>query len=304
MSTLHVLAPPFAGVVDPAARVWLARGDRLPPAANPRVTTLRSLFHFEGTGLPAAALRHSCHAVDAGASPWLCADPAWIRSEATGARLMGWPIDDLAANEAGELAATLRPLFGDAGVPLAVDAPSEWCVRLPPDAPRAEFTGPVAALGASMIDCLPHGDGGRFWRRLFTEAQVLLHEHPVNVARIAAGKNPVNALWLWGPGALPGSVAAAVQTVASVDDVVRGLGKLGGATRVEPLPEALESSPSSDATLLDLDIAGHPDVLVKWLASFQRWLRTRRFDTIALTFAGGERFRIRHRHRLRFWRKA
>ena len=305
MSTLHALLPPLAHVrADLAFVSWLAKGDRLPKASNARTTLLRELFHFAGDSVPAAALRHFCHGDDAAAGAWLCADPAWVRSEATGARLMAWPLGDVSADEAETLAAALRPLFGDAGAPLSIDAPSAWCLHLLHGAPRAEFRAPAEALGVDLVECLPGGDAGRAWRRLFNEVQITLHAHPVNAERIAAGKRPVNALWFWGAGVLPASVESGLQTVASVDDVVRGLAKMSGAVRVEPLPEALEMAQRSGMALLDLDIPGHADNAADWLAHFQRWLRERHFDAIAVTFADGERFRIRHAHRLRFWRKA
>jgi hypothetical protein len=103
---------------------------------------------------------------------------------------------------------------------------------------------------------------------------------------------------------LPGSVETGLQIVASVDDVLRGVAKLGGAVRIEPLPEALEASHRLGAALLDLDVPGHTEHMDEWLASFQRWLRERRFDTVAIVFVGGERFRLRHAHRLRVWRRA
>lgn len=305
MSTLHVLMPPLAHVGEGQGfRHWLAHGDRFPGVPGTRVSALRELFHFAGDPLPAAALRHLCHADDADHGAWLCADPAWVRSEATAARLMACPVHDVSAAEAAELAATLRPLCGDAGAPLSIDTPSAWCVHLLQGMPPATFTEPARALGANLIECLPDGDAGRSWRRLFNEAQIALHAHPVNAARIASGRQPVNALWFWGAGPLPGSVETGLQTVASVDDVVRGLAKMGGAVRLEPLPEALEASHGPGAALLDLDIPGHAASAEKWLEHFRRWLRKRRFDAIALTFAGGERIRIRHAHRLRFWRKA
>lgn len=305
MSTLHALLPPLAHVrANPAFMIWLAKADRLLKASNVRTTLLRELFHFAGDNVPAAALRHLCHGDDATLGAWLCADPAWVRSEAAGARLMAWPLDDVSADEAEALAAALRPLFGDAGAPLSIDTPSAWCLHLLQGAPRAEFHAPADALGIDLVECLPAGDAGRTWRRLFNEAQIVLHAHPVNAVRIAAGKRPVNALWFWGAGALPAAVESGLQIVASVDDVVRGLAKMGGAMRVEPLPEALEAAHRPGAVLLDLDIPGHADGAVEWLAHFQLWLRERRFDAVAITFADGERFRVRHAHRLRFWRRA
>ncbi|MGH8184264.1 MAG: phosphoglycerate mutase [Rhodanobacteraceae bacterium] len=305
MSTLHVLLPPLAILGHtPALRRWLAQGDRLPDVQVARTSVLRELFRFAGDTIPAAALRHLCRATDADMGAWLCADPAWVRSEAAGARLMGWPLDDITPREADELAAALRPLFGDAGAPLALDAPSAWCLHLLQGAPQATFAEPGHALGADLIECLPGGEAGRMWRHLFNEAQVLLHAHPVNATRVAAGKRPVNAVWFWGAGCLPGAVETGVQMAASVDDVVRGLAKLGGAMRVEPLPEVIEENHRAGDVLLDLDIPGHAQDAAAWFAHFRQWLRRRRFDAIALDFASGERFRLRRAHRLRFWRHA
>lgn len=305
MSTLHVLLPPLAKLGDDAALLrWLARGDRLPDVQAARTSVLRELFRCAGDALPAAALRHLCHASDAATGAWLCADPAWVRSEAAGARLMAWPLDDITPREADELAAALRPLFGDAGAPLAVDTPSAWCLHVLQGAPQATFTEPGHALGADLLECLPDGAAGRTWRRLFNETQVLLHAHPVNAARLAAGKRPVNAVWFWGAGRLPDAVETGVQTVASVDDVVRGLAKLGGLLRLEPLPQAIEEHHRGGDALLDLDIPGHVAGASAWFTHFGQWLRRRRFDAAVVTFASGERFRLRHSHHLRFWRRA
>lgn len=304
MSTLHVLMPPLARMGDGVAFLrWLARGDRLPDTRNARTTTLREWFHFPGATIPAAALRHCCHVADAEHGLWACADPAWVRSEATGARLMACPVADLAVAEANELAASLQPLLSGAAGPLALDTPSSWCVEWLHGAIAAAFPDPADAVGVSLIECLPEGDVGRGLRRLFNEVQIALHAHPVNAARVAAGKTPVNALWFWGAGALPQTVETGLRVVASVDDVVRGLAKLGGAVRVEPLPEALESAHDAGAALLDLDLPGQADDADQWLVHFQRWLRERRFGAITLAFASGECFRLRHLHRLRLWRR-
>ncbi|HKU79030.1 MAG TPA: phosphoglycerate mutase [Rhodanobacteraceae bacterium] len=303
MSTLHVLMPPIAHAeAHPAFHHWLARGDHLADVRDGRVTALRGHFRFAGEGIPAAALRHHCHAGDAGGGNWLCADPAYVRSEATGARLMACPVSDLSDSDAEALAATLCPLLSEVGA-LQADTPAEWCVRLANGVQPATFTDPDNALGASLIEVLPEGDTARAWRRLFNEIQVALHAHPVNAARVAAHKLPVNALWFWGAGALPDSVDTSLALVASADDVVRGLAKLAGAIRVEPLPEALESTDVRGEALLDLQRLGDRESATEWLTTFERWLRRRRFDAIALTFAGGERCRMRHAHRLRFWRR-
>jgi hypothetical protein len=304
MSTLHVLMPAPAGAdVPPDFRRWLARGDRLPAMPAGHEAAVRGFFRFAGEAMPTAALRHHCHSGEAAKGAWLCADPAYVRGEANGARLLACPVADLSVEEAGTLASTLRPLFGDAGMPLEVDTAREWCVRLADGAPAATLMSPARALGVDLIDCLPGGDGGRIWRKMFNEVQVALHAHPVNRARVAAGKWPVNAVWFWGRGALPGSVETTVRMLASADDALGGLARVAGVERVDAVPSAIGAGERGGDVLLDLDRADGADPLSGWFPEFRRWLRERRFDAVELAFASGERFRVRQAHRLRFWRR-
>jgi len=302
VSTLHLILPPLPRFDDAADwRRWLARGDRLPDAPPGRSAVLRALFRFPGTAWPAAALRRRAHAGDAHLGAWLCADPSFVRGEATGARLMVSPLDDLSREEADGLARALRTLFGDAGAPLEIDTPSGWCVRVAEGAPLPAFVEPDQALGADLLQCLPAGDRGRPWRRLFNEAQVILHAHPVNAARVAAGRLPVNALWFWGAGRLPGAVQTALQRAAGSDGVLRGL---CACADVPCDSEAAQAIDGGEGEVLADFASTDPAIIAdEWLPRCQRALGQRRFGQVEFAFVSGERFRLRPWHRWRFWRK-
>lgn len=75
---------------------------------------------------------------------------------------------------------------GDARL-LDLDAPAE-----------ARFSPAWRTANRPLDDHLPQGPRGAEWRRWLTEAQMLLHEHPLNVEREARGLRPLNALWLAG----------------------------------------------------------------------------------------------------------
>jgi len=67
------------------------------------------------------------------------------------------------------------------------------------DAPaQARFAPVWRTAGRPLDEHLPQGPDGAVWRRWLTEAQMLLHEHPLNVEREARGLRPLNALWLAG----------------------------------------------------------------------------------------------------------
>lgn len=302
MSCLHLLLPPLARFDEaPLLKRWLARGDRLPDALRGRDAALREVFQLPGLSLPVAALLREHLARDAGENPWLCADPAYLRVEAHGARLLACGEDlQLTREEAESLAQPLRPLFGDAGTPLEITAPSRWALRLPAGAQLPDFVPPDAALGANLLEQLPQGDAGRRWRALFNEAQIVLHSHPVNAARRERGAMPVNALWFWGAGALPMWVKSSLKLAVSDDPLVCALAHRAGVTAAAVAPHALDRLQRGSDTLLDLASRNAREIESAWMPRLQ----SRDTQGSEIAFASGERFRIKPWHRLRFWRKA
>jgi hypothetical protein len=69
---------------------------------------------------------------------------------------------------------------------------------MPPD---ARFAPVWRTANRPLDDHLPQGPRGAEWRRWLTEAQMLLHEHPLNAEREARSLRPLNALWLSGGAA-------------------------------------------------------------------------------------------------------
>jgi 2,3-bisphosphoglycerate-independent phosphoglycerate mutase len=69
-------------------------------------------------------------------------------------------------------------------------------------------------------------------------ANKILEEHPVNRDRVAAGKPPANAIWLWGQGKAPqlarfSHLHHLEGAIISAVDLVRGVGVLAGWTRID-----------------------------------------------------------------------
>ena len=58
-------------------------------------------------------------------------------------------------------------------------------------------------IGEMLRPNLPRGRDARLVERWMNELQMLLHAHPVNVARGERRLPPVNLVWLWGFGAAP-----------------------------------------------------------------------------------------------------
>jgi hypothetical protein len=281
--------------------IWLARGDRLADSASGRDVALRECFEFTGTEVPVAALTRSLDAADAAGALWLRADPAWITADAVTLRLLACGNMQLSPPDCDELAQPLKPLFGDAGFLLEPGTPERWYLRCPPGAQLPRFSSPRVALGDDIARHLPEGDAGRRWRHLLNEVQVILHNHPLNAERARRGMAPVNSLWIWGAGMLPDWVRTSHSVVVSGDEIVHALARLAGIPVVNTMAGTLAAAAADARILLDLDRPA--SALENAWQEIQKALHDRVIAQVRLNFASGERYRYRHGHRWRFWRK-
>jgi hypothetical protein len=104
----------------------------------------------------------------------------------------------------------------------------------------AETADPARLQGLDLHDALPTGVDGAVLRRLMTELQMWLHEHPLNASRNARDLIPVNGLWLWGGGELPQHPPrATLARLLTEDCFMRGLWAIHGAS-AEALPAGFE----------------------------------------------------------------
>lgn len=295
-----MLLPPRARCDDDLAlQQWLARGDRLPESPSGYVPALAALFQWPGVDLPVAALIRERLCADAGNDYWLCADPAYVQADPNGARMLACGNLEIDADEAGGLARELRPLFGDQGALLELTTPSRWHLRMAHGARPPQLTSAEQALGTDLIACLPQGSEGRRWRGLFNEAQVVLHQHPVNAARRCRGQMPVNAVWTWGGGELPMWMKTPLTRVYSDDVLAQAMATRSGIA-ASAAGDFDAGAPLSGDALLDLDDADPASA--PWAPLLQT-LRRGRCAELRLHFVDGSSWCLRRRHRWRFWRR-
>ncbi|MDH5821436.1 phosphoglycerate mutase [Luteimonas sp. RD2P54] len=288
--------------LDPIRARALGRGDRLPSREpGPRAQLLRR-FEVLPRRIPVAALTRQADAGDAAGHAWLRADPAHIRPDINGARLLACGETlGLGADDAAQLLRPLKPLFGDAGFPIDAPVPSRWYLRLPLQARLPEFAPPSEALGADLFEHIAEGVEGRRWRALLNEAQIVLHNHPWNEGRAARGLGTVNSLWFWGAGVLPDRVASEFAEVSGDDEALRALATAAGIRAVAAAPQF--EAPAADALfdlrpLRDLRLFGEA-----WLAPALAALDRKQLATLELDLADGRGYRLARGQRWRFWRR-
>jgi len=281
----------------------LGRAGRLPRAGAGREAQLLRHFDLLPRGWPIAALTRQADAGDAAGSAWLRADPAWVRPDINGARLLACGADlQLTAADRDALLPALRPLFGDAGFPIDAPDPSRWYLRLPAGAKLPAFAPPSEALGTDLSDQLDDdGPGARRWRALLNEAQIVLHNHPWNQARVERGITPVNSLWFWGAGVLPDHVRSGHAAVCTDEEELRALAIAAGAQSAAP-PAAFD--PASAATLVDLRALRDLRLFAEaWLRPALAAVADGTLESLALDLEDGAGYRFARGQRWRFWRR-
>ena len=218
---------------------------------------------------PAAAFRSAA----SGASFRLCADPVHLAIHGDAVTLDATASADLTHEDAQSLIAHLNAHFAADGMRLSLVSIGEWLLESPQ--PIDASTTPMPQVhGRSIETHLPQGNQARLLKRIGNEAQMMLHEAAVNLARQARGQAPINGLWLWGGGQGSGNATpAAAITVYSNAAHVRGLALAAGA-QGRPLPAgatALAFDTADGKLVIDLDArTSDPHRFTAWLN--EHWL--------------------------------
>jgi len=94
-------------------------------------------------------------------------------------------------------------------------------------------TPPHDITGKSILDFLPTGDGSITLNSIMNHAQMVLHDHPVNIKRKEEGHLPANSVWLWGHGKTPRILPfrekyGLTGAVISAVDLIKGIGICAG----------------------------------------------------------------------------
>lgn len=286
----------FAGQkLDAMVAKVLGQADKLPTLNSGQQAQLERHVSILPRRWPMAALTRQYDAKDARLNAWLRADPAHVRAEMGVVRLLACGDLGLTQAEADELIKPLKILFGDVGFPLSAAHPSRWYLMLPKESKLPEFQSPDTAIGADIFSQFPADDTAKRWRALLNEAQITLHNHPLNAERIRKGLLPVNSLYFWGGGVLPDQVKFHAENIHSNDVVINALMLHAGMNNEDK---------KNGAALVD---CRH---LRDW-SLFEREhllpaineLRSNKHASIVLDFADGASHEIRSSQKWRFWRR-
>ena len=93
---------------------------------------------------------------------------------------------------------------------------------------QIDTCAPDIASRMPMVEAMPRGNDGARLRRLMTELQMQLHEHPLNQRRERSGLLPANGVWLWGSGSLPPPLRSGAAPAHPCARAIRASLHIGG----------------------------------------------------------------------------
>ncbi len=147
--------------------------------------------------------------------------------------MIDYSAGEISTAEAEELISYLKKHFDNEKFTLYAGVSYRHCLVVDHGRTGHELTPPHDITGKPVKGHLPQGPDAKLYLDMMKRSAELLKNHPVNQARIAAGKNPANSVWFWGEGTKPklanfeqkfGKKGAVISAV----DLVKGIGILAG----------------------------------------------------------------------------
>jgi len=310
----------YRGLELPAIELFLARAQRqkLPPLSLE--AWLCQAFKVERQqDWPAAPITLGFDGGDPGSDYWLRADPVHLAAHRDRLTLVDAGVLNPDPADAAELVALLNRHFAGDNLVFRAPHPARWYLRVP-GTPRLSTHELSQATGRDIASAMPAGEDSLRWRRALTEAQMLLHDHPVNQRRESRGMLPINSVWLWGGGRRVAVSGRPFSHVAGSNAFALALAAGGGAETTFPdgMTAGLASAVSRAAralVLAETPAASYGDdqswrrdlaeIERIWFAPLLAALRRRALDgltVVALHPRACLRFEAGATDLLRFWR--
>ncbi len=294
---LHLLAYGLEKGLSPSLDRLLARGSRGKGLPEGLEAALMALFGLPPGGEGAiAALGEGLPAPEG----FLRADPVALRPYRDRLILLSGALFPFTLEEARRWGEALQGLLGDWA--LAIPSPYRWYLRAPL---RLEAEPISSVWGKDIAFHLPRGEDALLWQARLTEIEMCLH---------GLGA-PVNSLWLWGGGRLPGPLKVPWERLWCASPLGRGLAKLASIPYAVPPEDGerwLLQAETGRHLMVWEDIlwarahgeAWHEGLEARWMAPLLRALAAGRLKALVLYPAPGLALSLTRLSLWRFWRRA
>ncbi len=184
-------------------------------------------------------------ALSAGDAPgddwWSRLDPVHLVAGNDSLRMAPPTLDD------DDAAALVAYLSRELELPILRADAIRWYARFTPHSER--LYAPADVFGRSIDAYLPRDTALLRW---INEAQMVLHQHPVNLRRADHGEPAINCLWPWGGGPLEPPAKLPFTHIFTARPEIVGVAQFHGIA-VDQTPGAFADSSVDGAILVELD---------------------------------------------------
>ncbi len=254
-------------------------------------------------------------------STWIRADPVYLKTDAHGVYCLGNQHLQIEPDESHAIITSLNEYFKDEGLALFPGSSQSWVMKC--DSPSKMATNTLADVEGRSIDrLLPSGPDALAWHKRLAECQLILNQHPVNLARQEKGMLPINSLWFWGIGSLPSGIVSVFDSMYSDNKMMQGLGLLSNTPCYRDLKmfdnyydkilanghqhcAIIDSRIKRAANLTQMDL--RKQLLsyyeTHWFAPISQALLDGKIKSVYVDACDGRRFLVSKRHFKYFWRK-
>ena len=261
---------------------------------------------------PIASIAAAADGLNVAKAYWLRADPVHLRLQRDCFSLdESVPLPILSMHAEHMLESLNRhfalDLNADSGKPeyqFLIGTSGAWYLRCQQH-PNITTTLPSVAAGKNSHQFLPKGTGSAKLIGLLNEVQMLLHEHPSNLAREAQGLEAVNSIWLSGGGFMPQLSGSANNELLMANSALyQGLALWTNAD-YQSLPTHMDVILTNRAVRMQL--VSSEDIDVLWFKPILAALRAKKITQLTLNLGYYDQslsVNIKPLDRYKFWRKA
>ncbi|HKU15802.1 MAG TPA: hypothetical protein VJQ52_15505 [Steroidobacteraceae bacterium] len=205
--------------------------------------------------------------------------------------------------ELAELEPTIAAHLRTVGMELVTTSQEDWLVHSERALDLRTAT-PESAVASPLEQAMPQGRDAGELRRLMTELQMLLHDHPVNVARLRRGVPEVNAVWFHGAGEIRELQRYALPQAFGDDLYLQGIYRLNDATVTAAPPDAQATLARLSSRAVVVVAVDDLDVLeAAWVAPLTRALTAGAIAQLDLVLDQW-RVTVKRPALLKFWRSS
>lgn len=263
---------------------------------------------------PLAAIAANADGLDATHAHWLRADPVNLALQRDCFSL-GEPVPlSIAAEHAHLIIASLNQHFsqeaGDDDLLFMIGESGAWYLRTQ-QKQNMRTTLPSVAVHKNIHHFLPQGEAASKWVTRLNEVQMLLHEHPANLARESKRELPINSIWLSGGGSLPvfnhlDRVEHAATLLLANSSLYQGLAQWTGLT-CQRVPANLGAVLQHKIEHVRLQLPASADLDEAWFKPILHALKNKKITQLSLNLGMYDKSLVVEISPLdlyKFWRKA